>query len=316
MPKMSTTSENGMIAIVAAAVTIEITGASANSQPLEPAGRNWALKTSLPMSAIACSSAERADAVRAVAVLEAAQDLAVGEQRQRHEVEDDGEDHDRLQDLHPPRLVVADLGEDHQVTSRGGIGRPAEGGISARPSTAGCDLRSGTALGSIGARPDPVISTSGCVSTFALSSRVPSARKTLPAGIASRSLTCARTRVPLPTSTRSPSLMPERGGVGRRELGDLAGADELQRGREVDLLGRPQRAVGAEPQLAVGRRRAAACGHLERGGLPVGRDERLALDPAHAAAADLLEREPGVERDGLEQPRARPARRCGSRRCS
>ena len=56
MPKMSTTSENGMIAIVAAAVTIEITGASANSQPLEPAGRNCALKTSLPMSAIACSA--------------------------------------------------------------------------------------------------------------------------------------------------------------------------------------------------------------------------------------------------------------------
>ena len=53
---MSTTSENGMIAIVAAAVTIEITGASANSQPLAPAGRNWALKTSLPMSAIACSA--------------------------------------------------------------------------------------------------------------------------------------------------------------------------------------------------------------------------------------------------------------------
>ena len=38
MPKMSTTSENGMIAIVAAAVIIEITGATANSQPLASAG--------------------------------------------------------------------------------------------------------------------------------------------------------------------------------------------------------------------------------------------------------------------------------------
>ena len=55
VPKMSTTSENGRIAIIAAAVIIEITGASANSQPLAPSGRNWALKTSLPMSAIACS---------------------------------------------------------------------------------------------------------------------------------------------------------------------------------------------------------------------------------------------------------------------
>ena len=35
--------------------SIEITGASANSQPVEPAGRNCCLKTSLPMSAIACS---------------------------------------------------------------------------------------------------------------------------------------------------------------------------------------------------------------------------------------------------------------------
>ena len=101
-----------MIAIVAAAVIIEITGRE-REQPAvaRPSGGTAALKTSLPMSAIGLQRAERADAVRAVAVLEAAEHLAVGEQRQRHEVEDDGEDHDRLQDLHPPRLVVADLGE-------------------------------------------------------------------------------------------------------------------------------------------------------------------------------------------------------------
>ena len=56
VPKMSTMSENGMIAIVAAAVIIEITGASANSQPVDVRGRNCALKTSLPMSAIGCSA--------------------------------------------------------------------------------------------------------------------------------------------------------------------------------------------------------------------------------------------------------------------
>ena len=55
MPKMSTMSENGMIAIVAAAVSIEITGASANSQPFDVRGRNCSLKISLPMSAIGCS---------------------------------------------------------------------------------------------------------------------------------------------------------------------------------------------------------------------------------------------------------------------
>ena len=53
---MSTVSENGMIAIVAVAVSIEIAGASANSQPTEVRGRNCSLKTSLPMSAIACSA--------------------------------------------------------------------------------------------------------------------------------------------------------------------------------------------------------------------------------------------------------------------
>jgi hypothetical protein len=53
---MSTTSENGMIAIVAAAVSIEMPGASANSQPVAVRGRNCSLKTSLPMSATACST--------------------------------------------------------------------------------------------------------------------------------------------------------------------------------------------------------------------------------------------------------------------
>ena len=37
MPKMSTVFENGMIAIVATAVIIEIAGAIANSQPIDVA---------------------------------------------------------------------------------------------------------------------------------------------------------------------------------------------------------------------------------------------------------------------------------------
>jgi hypothetical protein len=52
---MSTVSLNGMIATVAPAHSIEITGASANSQPLAVRGRNCSLKISLPMSAIGCS---------------------------------------------------------------------------------------------------------------------------------------------------------------------------------------------------------------------------------------------------------------------
>ena len=66
------------------------------------------------MSAIGCSSAERADAVGAVAVLEAAEQLALGDQHDGHELEADGEDHERLEDLDPPGLVVADLGEDRR----------------------------------------------------------------------------------------------------------------------------------------------------------------------------------------------------------
>ncbi len=49
---MSTVFENGMIATVATAVSIEIAGASANSQPIDVRGRNCCLNSSLPMSAI------------------------------------------------------------------------------------------------------------------------------------------------------------------------------------------------------------------------------------------------------------------------
>ena len=52
-----------------------------------------------------------ADAVRAVAGLEAPEQLALGEQHHRDELQPDGEDHDRLQDLDPPRFVVADGGQ-------------------------------------------------------------------------------------------------------------------------------------------------------------------------------------------------------------
>src|SRR5581483_11903055 len=55
---------------------------------------------------------EHADAVGAVAGLEAAEDLALGEQHERHEVEDHQERHQRLEDLDPPLLVVEGVRED------------------------------------------------------------------------------------------------------------------------------------------------------------------------------------------------------------
>ena len=49
-------SENGISAIDATAVSIEIAGASANIQPIELLGRNCSLNSSLPMSAIGWSA--------------------------------------------------------------------------------------------------------------------------------------------------------------------------------------------------------------------------------------------------------------------
>ena len=83
-----------MIAIVATAVTIEITGASANSKPTDVRGRNCSLESELDDVGDRLQEPEGADAVGAVAVLEAAEQLALDEQDDRHELEDDGEDHD------------------------------------------------------------------------------------------------------------------------------------------------------------------------------------------------------------------------------
>ena len=75
-------------------------------------GRKCSLVASLMMSASGCSEAERADAVGAVAVLEAAEQLALGEQHDRHDLQRDANRSRRLEDLDLPGLVVADLGED------------------------------------------------------------------------------------------------------------------------------------------------------------------------------------------------------------
>src|SRR6185312_232322 len=118
---------------------------------------------------------ERADAVRAVAVLEAAEDLALGDDHHREDLQADEEDHDRLEDLHPPRLDVGDVGE-------------WEGD--------GHALRT---------------STSGPSSADAESSGIAFWRNTLPGGIAARSATVPCTLEPFePTTTRSPSSTPRR----------------------------------------------------------------------------------------------------------
>jgi hypothetical protein len=56
VPKMCCTLPNGMIANAATAVTIEMTGASANRKPVEVLGRNCSLVSSFTMSANGCSA--------------------------------------------------------------------------------------------------------------------------------------------------------------------------------------------------------------------------------------------------------------------
>ena len=133
---------------------------------------------------------------------------------------------------------------------------------------------------------------------------MPSARKTRPRGTASRRRTAPRTRVPFePTSTRSPSAMPSRlASAGDSSTTWLRAQEAAARAR-----GRPPceptasgRCRAAARRSARARRRAAPS--ASRAPTPARRAaRRVALRPAHAAAADLVERQPGVERHGLEQ---------------
>ena len=226
------------------------------------------------MSASGWSEAEGADAVGAVAVLEAAQQLALGEQRHRHEVEDHDEDHQRLEHLHPPGLVVADLGED-------GARRGLAGGTATRRT-----------------------STIGSVSALRAPRAVPSTRKTVPSGTAARSRDrpahagAVRADLDVVAVADAEAL-----GVGGRELDELVRAQELQRRRDLDLR-RAQIERNVPSRSAPLPRRRHGRRHLELRELPRGRVERarrLGRRPAHAAPADLVERQAGVERDRLEQ---------------
>ena len=102
---------NGMIATVAIAVNTEIAGASAIIQAT-PAGRvELLLRQQLEHVGERLERALVADAVGAVARLEAAEPLALEQHHHRRDLEDDDQDHDRLEDLDPPVLDEADLGD-------------------------------------------------------------------------------------------------------------------------------------------------------------------------------------------------------------
>jgi hypothetical protein len=60
---------------------------------------------------MSASGSVRAHAIGAVARLKPPEQLALGDQHHRYELQADGEDDDCLQDLDPPFFVVADRGE-------------------------------------------------------------------------------------------------------------------------------------------------------------------------------------------------------------
>ena len=271
-------------------------------------GPELLLEQQLPDVGHRLQRAERADAVRAVAVLEAAEDLALGEQHDRHELEDHREDDQRLQDLDPPGLVVADLGEDRHAAPR----RPAGG------SSAGC--RAGR---SAAPRPRPRPRAS------------PPRRWPAPAGRAAdaphrderlgqrvrglvvRALDeehraaghrgaqprgAAHARAVGADLDLSPSRTPRRSASTGESSTTWRGRMKCSAGR-----GRPRarprasaRCRGAARRRPPPRRRAGR----ERDRLPRRRGQRrgrLGGRPAHAAPADLVERQPGVEGDGVEE---------------
>src|SRR5205085_7730009 len=100
---------------------------------------------------------ERTDAVGSETRLEAAEQLALVDREQRQDRERDREDHQRLDDLNPPRLEVVDVGErDHALLT----------------------------------------STVGSVSALAESSAIPVARNAVPSGTPVRTAVRARSLVP------------------------------------------------------------------------------------------------------------------------
>ena len=249
-----------------------MTGASTNRKPIDVRGRNCSLASSLTMSASGWSDAERADAVRAVAVLEAAEQLALGEQHDRHDLQADGEDHERLEDLHPPRLVVDDVGE--------------------RVRRASCACGTSHRAG----RRAPMAESLG--------DRRPPGRPCPPASRRAAHRRARRAAVGADDDA-SPSSDAEALGVGGRHLDALARREELQRGGDARPRARPRssgRCPGAGAPLA---RRPAAAAARASNGPALGRRAQaaaaLALLPAHAAAADRVERQPRVERDGVEE---------------
>ena len=230
----------------------------------------------------------------------------------------------RLEQLDPPRLEVADLGERGHASCPdwlgpvGGIGSGAEGGISA---AAAGGLGGAAARGRRRGPPTRSISTSrlgqhvGGVLLRAVGEEDRAARDRRRAGARRRARACRWSRPRRGRRRRRRGAWRRRATARRPAAGAGSAAPARRRPPSSSTASGRCRAA-ARPW-----RRAALRGAFSVTGSHAGTSKlrgRLALLPAHALAADLVERQPGVERDRLEQPprRDRPGgdARAGARR--
>ena len=216
---------------------------------------------------------DRADAVRPVAVLEAADQLALDHGQHRDDHEDDQEDHDRLDDHDPGRLGEVDVGERDHARHLLGV-------------ASGCRCPRASRSRRLGAV-----------------ERVRVVGRPCPRSGTRRRGASARAARPAPGrwSVRPHRDLvavgePEPLGVGGRELDPLLGARKLQRGVALGDLAGPEVAVGPEPQRRrrrVGRtRRERRAGAGRRGAVA----DVAASEPASSAACALLPADPACRR--------------------
>ena len=125
----------------------------------------------------------------------------------------------------------------------------------------------------------------------------------MPGCTACRSRATARTLVPfIATSTSSPGRIPRRSASSADSSACWRGARNLSAG--AWRVSRPAQSVRTVPSfIPSGSSGGDSSGASGMSGA-VERGRRVALLPAHAAAADLLEREPGVERARPPPPAA------------
>ena len=227
------------------------------------------------MSAIGCSQPERPDAVWPVAGLEAAEQLALEDQHDRHELQADREQKDRFDDLDPPLLVVADdrVGDVIHAFSTSTVAFRT-----ARCPSPGRDRRRRTRC-----RGGRRAHGGGRAQPRAVGRQLDAARRR-------RRRAAARPRVrarPADAATRNLSA------------GEISTSGEAQIGRYVPSRRCPLAGVWAWPRAGPGS--AAARAPIGGGGVslpPIGWPERLLpRRPANAAAADLVEGQPREARD-------------------